>query len=366
MAQLWLNSKKISISFFLTGSTTKPTYMGIPVISPLELQNRDKYTVLVSVTTTNSQTYRNSTNLLFGDDLIGYLKSIGFHEVYSLKESSEKFFPDCLKQKDANIYMWTSDSNYKTAYQYDLENPIKIKLLQDNIFDSKSKNLYSQIIKFRETLNYSHYPIPETNGKQYLEPDFINKIDKITMLDLGAFNGDTAEDFINILGERISSIYCVEPSAENQIILKDFIESNQLFTEKIIPIMCAMGSKSGLTQISGSGSDLKINKLQNDSNFATNSTTIPICTIDETFSDLGINLIKMDIEGAELDVILGANNYIKNFSPFLAIAIYHKPTDLFDIPNEILRINPNYYFMLRLYSENVRELVLYCIPKTYK
>lgn len=59
---------------------------------------------------------------------------------------------------------------------------------------------------------------------------------------------------------------------------------------------------------------------------------VPVCTFDTFFTDMGINLIKMDIEGYESNVIKGAEKYIRDVSPFMAIAVYHKPTDLYAIP----------------------------------
>ena len=186
------------------------------------------------------------------------------------------------------------------------------------------------------------------------------------MLDLGAFNGDTAEDYINIIGDKVSNIYCVEPSKFNLIELDSFLKSRNSYSQKITPVMCAMGSESGLAQIQGSGSNLSVDILQKDVNLIKKGNTVPVCTVDQTFNNLGINLIKMDIEGAEKEVLIGAKKYIKKSSPFLAIAIYHKPTDLFEIPNLILDINQNYKFLLRLYSENLQELILYCMPYNHQ
>ena len=67
-------------------------------------------------------------------------------------------------------------------------------------------------------------------------------------------------------------------------------------------------------------------------------------------------LIKMDIEGAELDTISGAKHLIENGSP-LAISVYHKPSDIWMIPELILSINPRFY--LRHYSNCIYESVLY-------
>jgi FkbM family methyltransferase len=369
MAKLWLQSEKdFKLDYFFTGMKEggAEDYLGVPIVKPEEIEDKFNYTVLISVTTLDSQTYRNSQNLLFGNKLINYLKNIGFTAVYSLQDSSKEFFPNCLRQQDAICYLWTYDSNYKTAHEYDIESKDKLRILSENLFDTKSQNLLNQILRFRESLDYADYPNIETNEKQYLDPTFISNLGDINMLDLGAYNGDTAEDFINVIGNKVSKIYCIEPSNINLMELDSFLKSRNMYSQKIIPVMCAMGSESGLAKIQGSGSSLIVDILQKDVNLIKNGNIVPVCTVDQTFNNLGINLIKMDIEGAEKEVLLGGKKYIKEFSPFLAIAIYHKPTDLFEIPSIILDINPNYKFLLRLYSENLRELILYCIPANYK
>ena len=72
------------------------------------------------------------------------------------------------------------------------------------------------------------------------------------------------------------------------------------------------------------------------------------------------SLIKMYIEGAELDAISGAKHLIENGSP-LAISVYHKPSDIWMIPELILSINPCYKFYLRHYSKSIVDTVLYGI-----
>ena len=63
------------------------------------------------------------------------------------------------------------------------------------------------------------------------------------------------------------------------------------------------------------------------------------------------------------EAILGMKNIIKNQSPSLAICLYHKPQDLWDLPLLINEINPNYNMYLRIYGSMGLELVLYCVNK---
>lgn len=69
----------------------------------------------------------------------------------------------------------------------------------------------------------------------------------------------------------------------------------------------------------------------------------------------------MDVEGAEYEALKGAAEIIKNQHPVLAISLYHKPEDVFEIPKLILDIYSGYKLYLRHYSFSRHETVLYAI-----
>ena len=67
----------------------------------------------------------------------------------------------------------------------------------------------------------------------------------------------------------------------------------------------------------------------------------------------------MDVEGAELKSLMGARETIIKNRPRLAICVYHKPEDLYEIPGYILSLVPEYKFLLRHYSSSNAETILY-------
>jgi FkbM family methyltransferase len=76
-----------------------------------------------------------------------------------------------------------------------------------------------------------------------------------------------------------------------------------------------------------------------------------------------ITYIKMDIEGAETEALKGMAQTIAKYKPKLAICIYHLPDDLWQIPEYIHSLNPDYKLYIRHHDvEYGAETVCYAIP----
>ncbi len=78
----------------------------------------------------------------------------------------------------------------------------------------------------------------------------------------------------------------------------------------------------------------------------------------------GIDFIKMDIEGAEMKALAGASSVIREFKPRLAISGYHKPKDLWEIPNKLKRLNPGYRIMFGHHTPIEWESVFYAVDES--
>lgn len=92
--------------------------------------------------------------------------------------------------------------------------------------------------------------------------------------------------------------------------------------------------------------------------------TCTTTTIDEICDTLDLqkcDFIKMDIEGAELSALKGAEATLRKFRPKLAICLYHSVDDFCDIPKYIHSLGLGYKFYLDHATIHLEETVLFCI-----
>jgi hypothetical protein len=70
-------------------------------------------------------------------------------------------------------------------------------------------------------------------------------------------------------------------------------------------------------------------------------------------------MITMDIEGVELQALMGAEKTIRRSSPDLGICVYHAANQIWEIPLYINSLGLGYKFYLRNYTSFSQETVLY-------
>lgn len=234
-----------------------------------------------------------------------------------------------------------------------INNSKKYEWLKTILADEESKNVLETLIEFRKTLNIELYSKISRNPKlQYF--DILKDID--IFVDGGAFDGDTVENMIN-LDINPTKIYFFEPD-------KNSLNKAKLKLEKHPEIEYYPY---------GLSNENKVLKFKNDGTLGAcfseeGDVKVQCVSLDDTVKE-DKAFIKLDIEGFEISAIHGAKRLLNNGSPF-AICVYHKPTDIWEIPETILNLTIgennskdfSWKFYLRHYSNTIFETVLYGVP----
>jgi FkbM family methyltransferase len=167
------------------------------------------------------------------------------------------------------------------------------------------------------------------------------------MIDCGAYNGDTLDALMGA-GYQIEAVAAFEPDPNNYAKLAARPHN---FNAMFLP--CAVSSSASLVPFdSGHGTSSRIDQR--------GQLTVQCVTIDEVLPSFAPNLIKMDIEGAEPDALLGAERTLRRYRPGLAISLYHQPDHLWEIPLWLGGLNLGYKMYIRGHYHCGHEMVLYC------
>lgn len=208
-------------------------------------------------------------------------------------------------------------------------------------------------IKEEKIYKYIDYGTMSLDRVQYFDEKIISFKNNEVFVDGGAFDLGTSELFVKKC-KSYRKIYAFEPDTKCYLKCK----SN---AEKIvgdINLACAgLWSEEGYAEFLTLGNGSSHIVLSEKPNL----NTIKVVDLDSYINDDKVTFIKLDIEGAELKALKGAESLIKREKPKLAICLYHKAEDLWEIPFYVKKLVPEYKLYIRHYSNYECETVLYAV-----
>jgi len=175
------------------------------------------------------------------------------------------------------------------------------------------------------------------------------------VLDCGAGMGDNSLIFSSLVGET-GKVFSFEPNPNWKDIIVENIENNEDDTERIEIVYDAVWNTDE-DVLKFKAEEYASAKIKEDGDCSVR--TIRIDTFVKKQKLDSVDFIKMDIEGAELNALKGAENTIVKYQPKLAISVYHNLIDFLEIPRYIQSLDMGYEFYLDHHSPFIWETILY-------
>jgi FkbM family methyltransferase len=222
--------------------------------------------------------------------------------------------------------------------------------------DKISKKVFENVLNAKLTGDFSFYEQIKSDD-EYFDPEVVRLTDRETFLNIGAFRGNDILEFAKKTSGNYEKIIGFEPDSKTAVELKERLEANRIERVEIYNIG-AWSDHDTLAFDSFVGGS---SQLASDKAISLDNYVVEVNAIDNILGTTPVTYLQMDIEGAEYNALLGAENTIKRDVPKMAISVYHRREDLFKLPLLVHSFVPSYRFYLRHYTDIQTETVLYCL-----
>lgn len=226
--------------------------------------------------------------------------------------------------------------------------------LENALEDDLSKKILLDSVKLRLMCDFSG-PLTLKMENDILLASLLRD-EHMTIVDCGAYDGDTIEKFVNISGGHFKKIIAFEPDKTNHQKLKaNITEYDETLKSKIECICAAISEKSGTARFQSEGN--MSSNLSDDG-----GEEVQIYALDDFFKDrIEKYFIKLDVEGFELEALRGAKSLITGANTSLGISVYHKPGDLLESYELLESWGCNFNYHLRPYGQDGADLMLFAV-----
>ena len=266
----------------------------------------------------------------------GTSKESVLQEIFRIAHEQEIFVPDVPVVGD-DLF----------NEEYFRRNQEALETVFHRLADDQSKKVFENIIQFKLTGNPMHLFDCEsellTDQKELLPLG-----GQETYLDLGAYTGDTVQEFLQRTNRQYRRIVAVEPDEKN-------FKKLQSSTGNLVNVDCinaGIGEQTGRMQFAQKGG-------RNSRQSETGQTISMVC-IDDICPE--VSYIKMDVEGNEWAALYGGRYTINAKHPKMQVAAYHRNEDLFALPLELWKLHKYQVYLRHSRAINAWDTNYFFIP----
>ena len=267
---------------------------------------------------------------------------------------------DRLYELDGQYELYAPDVPVAGEELFDEEyleaNAHKLAKVKKMLADEQSRKVLEDIISFKLTGDIKLLKGCETPADEGWSLLKIGRQE--TYVDLGAYNGDTVDKFLRLTNREFEHIYALEPDSRsfNRMVRRNYALGRGIFH----PLNAAAWNEDTTLQFRNSGGR---------SSTATSSRygrgrVLPVQAIkvDTLLEGKKATLLKFDVEGSEREALEGARETISKHRPKLILSVYHRSSDLLELPLKIRELNGSYKLYLRHHPYiPAWDVNLYCV-----
>lgn len=247
-------------------------------------------------------------------------------KIFALHQRHEVLAPDVPVFGDELF-----DEEYFQTHENELEESYSL------LADEFSKRVFENVLNFKLSGKIELLREIET-PKEEVYQQILRLGAEEHYLDLGGYDGDTVLEFLEQTGGKYGSVTVLEPDTKNFRKLAKTAERHGW--NDMLLLNKGVWSENAVLSFD--------NRAGRNSFLSTSGrTTVPVCSVDSLLKDKPCTFIKMDVEGAEREALLGAAKTLQRRKPKLAFSGYHRSGDLFALPLLLKEIEPSYRIYFR-------------------
>ncbi len=276
-----------------------------------------------------------------GVDTLGvreFLRTVGFRRVLGITELRQ-----CLPVPNT---FWLSDRAAMTP------SAAEAAWLWERLADPESRSTLFEAIALRQTGDPRWLRAPNV-AEQYLPAGVPLPRQQVRFIDGGGYDGDTLAS-LHEARFSFSAVAAFEPDPANFSRLSQRSRGLPLGDVSIWP--CGLDATTRQLRFRSDG-------LASSTVDDAGESMIQVVAIDEVLPEFKPTYVKLDIEGSEAAALAGMARTLAASRPAIAVCVYHRPADLWEIPRLIDDLVSDTDLYLRSHAWNGFDLVLYALPR---
>jgi FkbM family methyltransferase len=265
----------------------------------------------------------------------------------------------CQRVVPFSLLFWKYPRTFLPYYLWDLPGRVleaagDVRRAFSLFGEPRSQNEFVRQIEFRLTADFGCLEDPD-GGPQYFPRHTFHPRPDECFVDCGAYNGDTLLDFAEWTGGQFRKVIAFEADPENFAALERTVAGDARLRGRVRSVRQAVGLQRSTVRFAASG-------LASAAISDAGDVEVECASLDESLMDESPTYIKMDIEGAEMEALMGAAAVLRAHRPTLAICAYHTQDHLWRIPLRIRELHPDATLLLRPHCADGFDLVCYALP----